>query len=251
MTKHNDEMAPMALVKKGLLRSKAFWVVAGGVVIVLILAIAGNRAIKNIEQRIALLEHNQKAMVPQDDITSLRDAVSNLEKQLKALAEQQSQFSRAFGVLNQKNGLPEKLEQQLQAQQVELNTLKDSIEALKKSAAASMSDKSALAVAASTVVTAIPSAAAKIPQKHNSTPVKPAPAKAASRIALKVPFVLTGTERRGTATFAAVAPPGFSDLSQVTLTGVGESVADWQLVSTGAGQATFRVNGRLQTVSVQ
>lgn len=251
MTEHNDEMVPMTLVKKGLLRSKAFWVVACGVVIVLILGMAGTQVIRNVEQRIALLEQNQKSMTLQDDMTSLRDAVAAHDKQLKALVEQQSQFSRAFGVLSQKNGLPEKLGQQLQAQQVELNTLKDSIEALKKSAAASMSDKSALAVAASTAVPAVPSAAAKKTQKHNSIPIRSAPGKAVNRVALKVPFVLTGTERRGIATFAAVAPPGFSTLSQVRLIGVGELVAGWQLVSTGAGQATFRINSRLQTVSVK
>jgi hypothetical protein len=67
----------------------------------------------------------------------------------------------------------------------------------------------------------------------------------------KAPFVLTGVEQRGTSALAAVAPQGFSDLSQVRLIGEGESVAGWTLVSTGYGQATFRVNGRLQTVSAQ
>ena len=62
-----------------------------------------------------------------------------------------------------------------------------------------------------------------------------------------VPFVLTGVEKRGAESWAAIAPRGYSNLSQVALVGEGETVSGWTLVSAGYGEATFRVNGR-QTV---
>ncbi|HFK7185696.1 TPA: hypothetical protein ACG0BA_001313 [Serratia odorifera] len=243
MTEHNEEMVPMTPAKKGLLRSKTFWLVTGGVVVVLIIGMVGVGAVKHVDQRIAQLEQAQKALAPQDDMTSMADVVQAHAKQLKALAERQDSLRQRLEGLAVTNRLPEKLEQQLQAQQVELNALKDSLEALKKSAATAPAEKTAPAGKPSASVPAAPSATAKITPKHKPTPIKSAPRKA--------PFVLTGVEQRGTAAFAAVAPQGFSDLSQVRLIGEGESVAGWTLVSAGHGQATFRVNGRLQTVSAQ
>ncbi|HDJ1442307.1 TPA: hypothetical protein PPN70_004772 [Serratia rubidaea] len=251
MTEHNEEMVPMTPAKKGLLRSKTFWLVTGGVVVVLIIGMVGVGAVKHVDQRIAQLEQAQKALAPQDDMTSMADVVQAHAKQLKALAERQDSLRQRLEGLAVTNRLPEKLEQQLQAQQVELNALKDSLEALKKSAATAPAEKTAPAGKPSASVPAAPSATAKITPKHKPTPIKSAPRKAVRRVARKAPFVLTGVEQRGTAAFAAVAPQGFSDLSQVRLIGEGESVAGWTLVSAGHGQATFRVNGRLQTVSAQ
>jgi len=251
MTEHNEEMVPMTPAKKGLLRSKTFWLVTGGVVVVLIIGMVGVGAVKHVDQRIAQLEQAQKALAPQDDMTSMADVVQVHAKQLKALAERQDSLRQRLEGLAVTNRLPEKLEQQLQAQQVELNALNDSLEALKKSAATAPAEKTTPAGKPSASVPAAPSATAKIPPKHKPTPIKSAPRKAVRRVARKAPFVLTGVEQRGTAAFAAVAPQGFSDLSQVRLIGEGESVAGWTLVSAGHGQATFRVNGRLQTVSAQ
>ncbi|HGP0625138.1 TPA: hypothetical protein ACKPX6_002707 [Serratia marcescens] len=247
MTEHNDEMVPMTPAKKGLLRSKTFWGATAGVVFVLVAGLVGSGTIRHVDQRIALLEQAQKALVPQDGMNSMADELQAHAKQLKSLAERQDSLMRQVGALTLTNGLPEKLEQQLQAQQVELNALKDSIESVKKSAA----EKPVPAVAPSTDVPAAPSATAKITPKHKPTPIKSSPRNAVPRVARKAPFVLTGVEQRGTSAFAAVAPQGFSDLSQVRLIGEGESVAGWILVSAGYGQATFRVNGRLQTVSAQ
>ncbi|HGM6906351.1 hypothetical protein OQJ40_22530 [Serratia nevei] len=247
MTEKNEEMIPMTPAKKGLLRSKTFWLVTGGVVVVLILGMVGAGAVTHVDQRIAQLEKAQKALAPQDGMNSMADVVQTHAKQLKSLAERQDSLTRQIGALTLTNGLPEKLEQQLQAQQVELNVLKDSIESVKKSA----TEKPASTVAPSTSVPAAPSATAKITPKHKPTPIKSSPRNAVRRVVSKAPFVLTGVELRGTSAFAAVAPQGFSDLSQVRLIGEGESVAGWTLVSAGYGQATFRVNGRLQTVSAQ
>lgn len=247
MTEHNDEMMPMTPAKKGLLRSKTFWGATVGVVVVLVAGLVGSGTIRHIDQRIALLEQAQKALAPQDGMNSMADELQAQAKQLKSLAERQDSLIRQVGTLTLTNGLPEKLEQQLRAQQVELNALKDSIDSVKKSA----TEKLVPTVASSTDVPATPSATAKITPKHKPTPIKPSPRNTVPRVARKAPFVLTGVEQRGTSAFAAVAPLGFSDLSQVRLIGEGESVAGWTLVSAGYGQATFRVNGRLQTVSAQ
>ncbi|MBU3893247.1 hypothetical protein KH388_11090 [Serratia rubidaea] len=251
MTEHNEEMVPMTPAKKGLLRSKAFWLVTGGVVVVLIIGMVGVGAVKHVDQRIAQLETAQKALAPQDDMTSMADVVQAHAKQLKALTVRLNTLNDEMTGLRTTNSLPEKLEQLLQAQQVELNALKDSLEALKKSAATAPAESTAPTGKPSVSVPAAPSATAKITPKHKPTPIKSSPHKAVRRVARKAPFVLTGVEQRGTAAFAAVAPQGFSDLSQVRLIGEGESVAGWTLVSAGHGQATFRVNGRLQTVSAQ
>ncbi|CAI1816340.1 Uncharacterised protein [Serratia proteamaculans] len=237
----------MTPAKKGLLRSQTFWEATAGVVVVLVAGLGGTGAIKHIDQRIAQLEQAQKALGPQDGMNSMADMVQTQAKQLQSLAERQDSLTRQMGELTPTNGLPEKLEQQLQAQQVELNALKDRIESLKKS----VNEKPAPTVTPSTAVPAAPSATAKITPKHIPTPMTASPRNTVPRVARKAPFVLTGVEQRGTSAFAALAPQGFSDLSQVRLIGEGESVAGWTLVSAGYGQATFRVNGRLQTVSAQ
>ncbi|MFV1478532.1 hypothetical protein [Serratia marcescens] len=247
MTEHNDDMVPMTSAKRGVLRSKAFWGVVGAIVMVCVLVVIATGTLKPINQRLALLEQSQKTMTPQDDMNAMADKLQAQAKQLNSLVERQDALTRQMGALTQSSGLPEKLEQQLQAQQVELNALKDSIESVKKSAAALPPEKPAPAAVPSTAVPPAPSATTQITPKHKPTPIKSSP----RRVVHKAPFVLTGVEQRGTSAFAAVAPQGFSDLSQVRLIGEGESVAGWTLVSAGYGQATFRVNGRLQTVSAQ
>ena len=259
MTEHNDDMVPMTPAKRGVLRSKAFWGVVGGIVMVCVLVVIAAGTLKPINQRLALLEQSQKTMTPQDDMNAMADKFQAQAKQLNSLAERQEALTRQMGALTQAAGLPEKLEQQLQAQQVELNALKDRIESVKKSAVALPPEKTAPTAvsstaappAPSTAVPPAPSATAQITPKHKPTPIKSSPRNAAPLVAHKAPFVLTGVEQRGASAFAAVAPQGFSDLSQVRLIGEGESVAGWILVSAGYGQATFRVNGRLQTVSAQ
>ncbi|MGP0838087.1 hypothetical protein [Serratia sp. CY85251] len=261
MTEHNDDMVPMTPAKKGLLRSKTFWGATACVVTVLVAGLVGSGAVRHVDQRIARLEQAQKALAPQEDMNAMADKLQAQAKQLKSLAEHQDALSRQMGALTLTNGLQEKLEQQLQAQQVELNVLKDCIGSVKKSAVALPPEKPAPAATTivpptpSTAVPPAPSATAHITPKHKhtpiTTPIKSSPRNAVLRVARSAPFVLTGVELRGTSAFAAVAPQGFSDLSQVRLIGEGESVAGWTLVNAGHGQATFRVNGRLQTVSAQ
>lgn len=81
---------------------------------------------------------------------------------------------------------------------------------------------------------------------------RPATARSGTpRTSRQAPFVLTGTERRGALSYAAVAPRGYTSLSQVALVGEGESVTGWTLIHAGREQATFRVNGRQVQVRVE
>ncbi|HAU6510528.1 TPA: hypothetical protein JEK83_000530, partial [Salmonella enterica] len=70
-------------------------------------------------------------------------------------------------------------------------------------------------------------------------------------VARHAPFVLTGVERRGAESWAAVAPRGYHSLSQIALIGEGETVSGWTLVRAGYSEATFRVNGRLTALKVE
>lgn len=235
MTPHNDTGRPVTPDRRWR-RSPALRAVAVSVVIVLCLVVAATRTIRGVEQRIAWLEQRQKMLAPQDDMASVRDAVATHDAQLKVLTAQQSRFSRAVRELRRQGGLSETLAQQLQAQQAGLNALRDSIEAVKASV-----------VRAESARPAAPLPAEKSPPATKGS-ASPPPA---GRLGRNVPFVLTGVEQRGSGMFAAVAPPGFRALSQVRLIGEGESVSGWTLVHAGHGQATFRVNGRLRTVSIR
>lgn len=67
----------------------------------------------------------------------------------------------------------------------------------------------------------------------------------------EAPFVLTAVERRGNEAFAAIAPPGFQSLSEITLIGEGDTVQGWTLLQTEAGQATFRNNNDEHTLKIR
>ncbi|WP_416186831.1 hypothetical protein [Enterobacter roggenkampii] len=257
MTVPNEQMPQMTAPQKGLLRSKTFWELTGSALIVLMMGMAGSHALKGVNQRVAQLEQAQRNLSPQDDVASLRNTFGAQQQQVAMLESRQAQFETKLAAIINNAVSPQQLQAQLEAQQADLNALKDDLAAYKKSASLAptpTTDTPASSTGASTKpstsVPAAPSATAKITPKYPATPIK-SPAREAVRVARKAPFVLTGIERRGTAAFAAVAPQGFSDLSQVCLISEGESVSGWQLVSAGVGQATFRVNGRLQTLNVQ
>lgn len=100
---------------------------------------------------------------------------------------------------------------------------------------------------------AVPAAAIPAPEKTPTEVKKPLPVKPHSTavVARHAPFVLTGVERRGAESWAAVAPRGYHSLSQIALIGEGETVSGWTLVRAGYSEATFRVNGRLTALKVE
>lgn len=240
MTELNQPMTP---TKKGLLRSKAFWGLGGGLLIAIAIGMVSSQTFIDLNQRVTHLEQAQRTMTLQDDVLSLRDAITAQQKQLSALENHQAQLSQQLEAMVSVADLPQQLQAQLKAQSIELNALKDELEALKKSKAEPSYPVIDLPATLDKTAVDAPAVTAKIPLKHKITPINTS--------LPKPPFVLTSVDLRGTAAFAAVAQKGFSDLSQVRLIGAGESIAGWTLVSASHGQATFRVNGRLQTVKAQ
>lgn len=243
MTELNQSMTSMTPTKKGLLRSKAFWVIGGGLLIAIAIGMVSSQTFTDLNQRVTQLEQAQRTMTSQDDVLSLRDVMTAQQKQLIALENRQTEFSHQLETMVSIADLPQQLQAQLKAQNVELNALKDELEVLKNSKPAPSHPVIDLPATLDKTATDASAVTTTIPLKHKTTPIKAS--------LPKPPFVLTGVELRGTAAFAAVAPTGFSDLSQVRLIGSGESIAGWALVSAGHGQATFRVNGRLQTIKAQ
>ncbi|EED3330839.1 hypothetical protein GT12_000261 [Salmonella enterica subsp. enterica] len=99
----------------------------------------------------------------------------------------------------------------------------------------------------------VPATAIPAPEKTPTDVKKPLLVKPRSTavVARQAPFVLTGVERRGAESWAAVAPRGYHSLSQIALIGEGETVSGWTLVRAGYSEATFRVNGRLTALKVE
>jgi len=103
----------------------------------------------------------------------------------------------------------------------------------------------------SPVPDATPAKVQAVPAVIPRPEAKPAPRsrKSHSVLAQSAPFVLTGTERRGTQLLAAVAPRGFDHLSQVQLVSTGDAFMGWMLVEVDPHQAQFRAGHRRLTLS--
>ncbi len=187
-------MVPMTSAKRVAAQKNLLGTTAG-VVIVLLAGLVGTGAINHVDQRIAQLEQAQKALAPQDGMNSMADVVQTHAKQLKSLAERQDSLTRQIGALTLTNELQEKLEQQLQAQQVELNALKDSIESVK-----SQRLKSRHRLWRHQ--RPYPQPHPRQPKSSQSTNLRRLNLPRVMRyaVARKAPFVLTGVEQRGTST---------------------------------------------------
>ncbi|UNA34438.1 hypothetical protein LOF13_11830 [Klebsiella pneumoniae subsp. pneumoniae] len=100
-----------------------------------------------------------------------------------------------------------------------------------------------------------PAAPVAAPVKKTRLLQKPRPADTSCcSVPSRGPQCAFCADRRGEAgaeSWAAIAPRGYSSLSQVALVGEGETVAGWTLVSAGYGEATFRVNGRLTVLRAE
>ncbi|MEY8772781.1 DUF2275 domain-containing protein [Erwinia sp. ACCC 02193] len=195
------------------------------------------KSVSALDQRLTHVEKQQNVVYSQalarSDLTPLQDSLKAYggelkQQQIAALqaALKAAQSSPALATLQQAVGDLSAARQSMQAQLSGLDAQLNALQATSK----------------------------KTPEADTTPAVKkPAPAKphrAAMKVARSAPFVLTGVEKRGTTSFAAVAPQGFSDLSQIRLIGEGQSVQGWTLISAGYGQAQFRVNGHLTTVNV-
>ncbi|HFP0192827.1 TPA: hypothetical protein ACHKJK_005691, partial [Escherichia coli] len=194
-----------------------------------------------LDSRITILEGQRREMLSASELAPLRMKLTETEKQLKdmekrlAVLEQQPVLTASWK--EQLENLPEMLEQIESAREklsLRLDTLSGLVEKMQKVPESPSQPDSR-------------KAGMKKTEEKKPAPVTSSRKSRAVHTVRQAPFVLTGTELRGGSTRAAVAPRGYTSLSQVALLGEGESVAGWTLVYAGHGEATFRVNGR-QTV---
>jgi len=206
------------------------------------------RGMAEMDTRLATLEQQQGERLTPAALAPLQSRLSELETKLQTESVRLAQLARQPVLTEVQqtllNELPASLEQ-IQAAQKALSLRLDTLAAL--------AEKSQ----SRTVQSESPSASGTEKKDMSGTTVvqktaRPATARTGmSRTSRQAPFVLTGTERRGALSYAAVAPRGYTSLSQVALLGEGESVAGWTLIHAGHEQATFRVNGRPVQVRVE
>ena len=253
MSEQQEMMTPVAADKPTTRRRSLLRGVAVGSLILLVM-VAGmalyltGRGMLAMDTRLATLEQQQGERLTAASLAPLQSRLSELETKLQAESARLAQLARQPVLTEVQqtllNELPASLEQ-IQAAQKALSLRLDTLAAL--------AEKSQ----SRTVQFESPSASGTEKKDMSGTTVvqktaRPATARTGmSRTSRQAPFVLTGTERRGALSYAAVAPRGYTSLSQVALLGEGESVAGWTLIHAGHEQATFRVNGRQVQVRVE
>ncbi|MCB3584200.1 hypothetical protein [Escherichia coli] len=226
-------------------RRRLIWGAAGGVALAGILVLgytAFSLGISNLDERLARLESQGSTAATVETVAALQSDVTMLRAGLqdtrKKLGEMQQELSAAAKQAGSDDAVRQSLRTLQDAQQgleTRLSALTEQLTALKSQ----------------------PAPAPAAPVKKNAPAAKkprPADTRRAApslRVARNAPFVLTGVEKRGAESWAAIAPRGYSSLSQVALVGEGETVAGWTLVSAGYGEATFRVNGRLTVLRAE
>ena len=253
MSEQQEMMTPVAADKPTTRRRSLLRGVAVSSLILLVM-VAGmalyltGRGMLAMDTRLATLEQQQGERLTPAALAPLQSRLSELETKLQAESARLAQLARQPVLTEvqqtQLKELPASLEQ-IQAAQKALSLRLDTLAAL--------AEKSQ----SRTVQSESPSASGTEKKDMSGTTVvqktaRPATARSGTpRTSRYAPFVLTGTERRGALSYAAVAPRGYTSLSQVALLGEGESVAGWTLIHAGHEQATFRVNGRQVQVRVE
>jgi hypothetical protein len=199
------------------------------------------------DNRLSYVEKQQNVVYTQALAkTDLDPLQATINTQDEAIKKQQNQLDAVLKSLEawSAKGLPEAVGQVRHS----INELNDSQTALQ--------NRQAALEQSVTTLQHPPQKAQQATAEPKAAPVvkKPTPAKphrTVKTVARKAPFVLTGVEKRGTESFAAIAPAGFSSLAEIRLIGEGQTVNGWTLVHAGYGQAQFRVNGHLTTVNVR
>ncbi|EJE3973735.1 Tat (twin-arginine translocation) pathway signal sequence [Escherichia coli] len=213
------------------------------------------RGMLAMDTRLATLEQQQRERLTPAALAPLQSRLSELETKLQAesarlarLAQLARQPVLTEVQQTQLTELPASLEQ-IQAAQKALSLRLDTLAALaEKSQSRAVQSESPSASGTEKKDVSGTKEPSPVVQKI----ARPATARSGtSHTSRYAPFVLTGTERRGALSYAAVAPRGYTSLSQVALLGEGESVAGWTLIHAGHEQATFRVNGRQVQVRVE
>lgn len=222
---------------------------AAGVILAGILALgytAFTLGISNLDERLTRLESQGNSAASAETVAALQSDVTTLSAGLQDTRTKLGQVQQGLGAAVKQAGSDDAVHQSLRAlrdaqQELEtrLSVLTEQLAALKTQPA-----PAAAAPAASPVKKSEPAAKKPRPADTRRTASSP-------RVARNAPFVLTGIEKRGAESWAAIAPRGYTSLSQVALVGEGETVAGWTLVSAGYSEATFRVNGRLTVLRAE
>ena len=257
MSEHFSESDIQGAKKPWLKKRWIITVVAGVVVI----ALAGTAAtvISLQTQAIDNLSNRLNQLEQQDSTATMTEALSTLESSLKTvrsqtnesivtlkkqLTEQTDNAEATTAVLQQSIVALQK--SQLQ-QDSRLEMIENQIDFLKEKVI-SQSSSTQKQTSSKRAVPPVTSKPAKKPSPARTRVQKNKPSATVTRGA---PFVLTGVEKRGTESWAAIAPRGYSSLSQIMLISEGDSVSGWTLVRAGYNQATFQVKGRLMIVNAE
>ncbi|EFA4652661.1 Tat (twin-arginine translocation) pathway signal sequence [Escherichia coli] len=257
MSEQQEMMTPVPADKpttrrRSLLRGVA---VSSLILLVMVTGVAlylTGRGMLAMDTRLATLEQQQRERLTPAALALLQSRLSELEAKLQTESARLAQLARqpvlTASQQTQLKELPASLEQ-IQAAQKALSLRLDTLaaQAEKPQSRAVQSESPSASGTGKKDVSG-----AKEPSPVVQKIARPATARSGtSHTSRYAPFVLTGTERRGALSYAAVAPRGYTSLSQVALLGEGESVAGWTLIHAGHEQATFRVNGRQVQVRVE
>ncbi len=257
MSKQQEMMTPVPADNPTTRRCSLLRGVAVGSLILLVMVTGvalylTGRGMLAMDTRLATLEQQQGERLTPAALAPLQSRLSELETKLQTESARLAQLARQPVLTEvqqtQLNGLPASLEQ-IQAAQKALSLRLDTLAALaeKSQSRAVQSESPSASGTEKKDVSGM-----KEPSPVVQKIARPVTARSGtSHTSRYAPFVLTGTERRGALSYAAVAPRGYTSLSQVALLGEGESVAGWTLIHAGHEQATFRVNGRQVQVRVE
>ncbi len=220
---------------------------AGGVALAGILALgytAFTLGISNLDERLTRLESQGSTAASAETVAALQSDVTTLSAGLQDTRKNLGEVQQGLSAVAKQAGSDDAVRQSLRALQEAQQGLETRLSALTEQLAALKSRPAPATPVAAPVNKTEP--AAKKPRPADTRRAAPS-----LRVARSAPFVLTGVETRGNDSWAAIAPRGYSSLSQVALVGEGETVAGWTLVSAGYGEATFRVNGRLTVLRAE
>jgi uncharacterized coiled-coil protein SlyX len=241
--------------------------VSGGLILCVVKLLAGLVALalmlfvlvtfNRLEKRLANVESWQQTAAQDDRVAGMQDELATLRQQVAEYGKLIAGNRQTLTGLRQNDADTASVAQQVQTLKA-LTTGQDGLKSRIATLETQLATQSPVAVSApKTTESASPlpkpalKPAVSALKGRKSTSARPHPKSTSPVVARAsaVPFVLTGTERRGAQSLAAVAPKGYRSLSQIALIGEGETVAGWTLVRAGYGEATFRVNGRTVLVS--
>lgn len=226
-------------------RRRLIWGAAAGVALAGILALgytAFSLGISNLDERLTRLESQGSTAASVETVAALQSDVTTLKTGLQDTRKKLGEMQQELSAAAKQAGSDEAVRQSLRTLQDAQQGLETRLSALTEQLTA-LKSQPAPAPAAPVKKT---EPAAKKPRPADTRRAAPS-----RRVARSAPFVLTGVEKRGAESWAAIAPRGYSSLAQVALVGEGETVAGWTLVSAGYGEATFRVNGRLTVLRAE